>query len=77
MRVLDDGSDIDVHKWPDNGASYFTVRKAGLPPGEWLYDHPFYLLLDMAVGGWPGPPTQSTFPASLLVDYVRVYTKSS
>jgi beta-glucanase (GH16 family) len=43
--------------------------------GPWVFDHPFYLILNLAVGGdWPGPPDASTpFPARMLVDYVRVY----
>jgi beta-glucanase (GH16 family) len=43
---------------------------------HWAFDHPFYILLNLAVGGaWPGNPDAATpFPASMLVDYVRVYT---
>ena len=43
----------------------------------WVFDHPFFILLDLAVGGyWPGMPAQSTaFPAEMLVDYVRVYQR--
>lgn len=43
-------------------------------PG-WPYDHPFFLVLDLAVGGgYPGPPTaQTPFPAHMLVDWIRVY----
>jgi beta-glucanase (GH16 family) len=43
--------------------------------GGWVFDHPFFILLDLAVGGdWPGPPNDQThFPARLLVDYVRVF----
>ncbi|HEX4578029.1 MAG TPA: glycoside hydrolase family 16 protein [Edaphobacter sp.] len=50
---------------------------ADLPPGTtWVYDHPFYLLLNLAVGGkWPGSPDTTTFPQQMLVDYVRVYTR--
>lgn len=42
---------------------------------HWAFDHPFFVLLNVAVGGqWPGDPDASTeFPASMLVDYVRVY----
>jgi beta-glucanase (GH16 family) len=45
--------------------------------GEWVYDDPFYLLLNVAVGGnYVGFPTaQTTFPQTMLVDYVRVYTQ--
>lgn len=49
---------------------------AALPPGtKWIYDHPFFLLLNVAVGGdWPGnPDLSSPFPQTMLVDYVRVY----
>lgn len=49
-----------------------------LPPGtKWVYDHPFFLILNVAVGGeWPGYPDETTmFPQSMLVDYVRVYRK--
>lgn len=39
------------------------------------FDRPFHLLLNLAVGGnYVGPPDGSTpFPASMKVDYVRVY----
>ena len=35
------------------------------------YDHPFFLLLNVAVGGnWPGAPDERTvFPQRMLVDY--------
>jgi beta-glucanase (GH16 family) len=49
-----------------------------LPEGAaWVYDHPFFLLLNVAVGGaWPGNPAESTsFPQQMLVDYVRVYSR--
>ncbi|MGM1057551.1 MAG: glycoside hydrolase family 16 protein [Bacteroidota bacterium] len=44
-------------------------------PGEWVFDHPFYIIINLAVGGnFVGPPDNETiFPQSMLVDYVRVY----
>ncbi|WP_420319768.1 glycoside hydrolase family 16 protein [Flagellimonas sp.] len=44
-------------------------------PGEWVFDHPFYIILNVAVGGtFPGSPNEdTTFPQTMLVDYVRVY----
>ena len=57
---------------------YATRTPAEIPPGtKWVFDHPFYILLNLAVGGaWPGPPDNTTvFPKSMLVDYVRVYKK--
>jgi beta-glucanase (GH16 family) len=43
--------------------------------GKWVFDHPFYLILNVAVGGnYVGFPTPLTpFPQSMYVDYVRVY----
>ena len=55
---------------------YATRTPADLPKGaKWVYDHPFFLLLNVAVGGpWPGSPDATTvFPQVMLVDYVRVY----
>ncbi|MER5636733.1 glycoside hydrolase family 16 protein [Kitasatospora sp. NPDC002227] len=42
---------------------------------RWVFDEPFFLVLNLAVGGdWPGPPDDTTvFPAVLSVDYVRAY----
>jgi beta-glucanase (GH16 family) len=56
----------------------FSSRTAGtLPAGAtWVFNKPFYLILELAVGGnFPGPPNASTqFPATMLVDWVRVYS---
>lgn len=47
---------------------------ASRPPTR-AYNKPFHILLNLSVGGsWPGPPNASTaFPATLAVDWVRVY----
>ena len=44
-------------------------------PGEWVFDQPFYIILNMAVGGnLPGSPnTETAFPQTMLVDYIRIY----
>ncbi|MGB5236924.1 MAG: glycoside hydrolase family 16 protein [Flavobacteriaceae bacterium] len=44
-------------------------------PGEWVYDDPFFMLLNVAVGGtYVGFPSQDTiWPQMMTVDYVRVY----
>jgi beta-glucanase (GH16 family) len=43
--------------------------------GVWAFNKPFFLLLNVAVGGtWPGAPDETTVvPQSMKVDYVRVY----
>jgi beta-glucanase (GH16 family) len=59
---------------------YATRTPADLPKGtKWVYDHPFFPLLNVAVGGpWPGSPDATTvFPQVMLVDYVRVYRHTS
>ena len=63
-------------RWYVDGTLYFSVTPADLPAGaRWAFDHPFFMLLNVAVGGsWPGSPdATSTFPQMMLVDYVRVY----
>jgi len=44
-------------------------------PGEWVFDQPFYILMNVAVGGnFGGSPNADTvFPQTMLIDYVRVY----
>lgn len=59
-----------------DGVLYATRTPASLPKGGiWAFEHPFFLLLNNAVGGsWPGTPNASTkFPQELRVDYVRVW----
>ncbi len=50
-----------------------------LNPWPAPFDQPFYLLLNLAVGGrFPGhPDNQTVFPAEMIVDYVRVYRKTA
>lgn len=57
---------------------YATFASSRWPAGgTWVFDHPFFIILNVAVGGdWPGSPDKTTvFPQQMLVDYVRVYTK--
>ena len=57
---------------------YATRTPADLPKGtKWIFDHPFFIILNVAVGGgWPGnPDTTTVFPQPMLVDYVRVYKR--
>jgi beta-glucanase (GH16 family) len=57
-----------------DGATYHTVDRARIPAGTpWVFDAPFFLLLNVAVGGtFPGPPDATTsFPQEMIVDYVR------
>jgi beta-glucanase (GH16 family) len=58
--------------------AYLTATPADLPAGTtWVYDHPFFVILNVAVGGYyVGNPDDSTvFPQTMLVDHVRVYER--
>jgi beta-glucanase (GH16 family) len=63
-----------------DGLLYKTRTPADLPPGKaWVFNHPFFLILNVAVGGnWPGNPDATTvFPQLMKVDYVRVYQRAT
>jgi beta-glucanase (GH16 family) len=85
QQQLGDDFHIYAVEWEPNairfyidGVLYKTRTPADLPAGtQWVYDHPFFIILNVAVGGdWPGSPDATTqFPQTMLVDYVRVYEK--
>ena len=63
-----------------DGAEYARFGPGNVPAGgRWVFDHPFFVLINVAVGGhWPGSPDGSTrFPQTMLVDYVRFYQRRS
>lgn len=62
--------------WLLDGEEYHRLTPADLPVGtEWVFERPFHLLLNFAVGGdWPGPPADDLqFPKTLTVDFVRLW----
>ena len=69
------------HWWSSSknkdGVGREAARAADLNPWPAPFDQPFYLVMNVAVGGnFPGAPNPATpFPAELVVDYVRVYDK--
>ena len=64
----------DVIRWYLDGQQYGQVTPADLGGDRWVFDHPFTMLLNVAVGGnWPGYPDGTTqFPQRMVVDWVRV-----
>ncbi len=70
-------------EWNENKIDFFvdnylfkTIAKSDVETkGQWVYDHPFFLILNVAVGGnFGGDPTNLTpFPQTMTIDYVRVY----
>ncbi len=80
---LGGGFHVYATEWSSSSVSfyvdenlYWTVTPSMLPAGAtWVFDQPFFLLLNFAVGGnWPGNPDgTSSFPQQMVVDYVRAY----
>jgi beta-glucanase (GH16 family) len=60
--------------WYVDGVKYHEVDKS-TAGSDWVYNHPFFILLNLAIGGDFGGPVgaNTTFPQSMTVDYVRVY----
>jgi beta-glucanase (GH16 family) len=89
LAQLDSGVDLSqaFHtysaKWSSRSISFYfdgtlvrTINTSDVPGGSrWVFDHPFYKLLNVAVGGrWPGEPdSTTTWPQVMTIDYVRVY----
>ncbi len=83
--LVNDRFDTDFHlyavEWDENRIDFFVdetlyqrIERKDVP-GEWVYDQPFFILLNVAVGGnYVGFPTaQTPFPQKMTIDYVRVY----
>ncbi|MFC8680749.1 glycoside hydrolase family 16 protein [Microbacterium ureisolvens] len=64
--------DADRVAWRLDGREYFRVTRADLG-GSWPFDRPFFLILNLAVGGrWPGNAlAPESLPAEMLVDWIR------
>jgi beta-glucanase (GH16 family) len=81
--AIDNGFHVYAVEWAPNDLKFYfdgdliaERTPADLPRGAtWVYEHPFFVILNVAVGGaWPGNPDETTpFPQQMLVDYVRVY----
>jgi len=86
QRFADDFHIFAV-EWEPNAIRFYVDRDLYVTrtPADlrkdwrWVFDHPFFLVLNLAVGGdWPGNPDPDTgFPKQMLVDYVRVYQRAS
>lgn len=61
--------------WQVDGNTYFTATPESVAPNQWVYDQPFYMLLNLAVGGNLGGPLAEDLPESnkLLVSSIRVF----
>ena len=84
LQVADAASAFHVYavEWSPDKIDYFvdqtkyhTVTNDHTGAASWPFDRPFYIILNLAVGGgWVGTPGAGTaFPAMMEIDYVRVY----
>jgi beta-glucanase (GH16 family) len=68
----------NVVRWYVDRNLYETRKNTDVPSGgTWVYDHPFFMILNVAIGGsFGGAPDSTTMlPQSMTVDYVRVYER--
>jgi len=69
----------DSVEWLVDHVAYFKIAPASLPAGtKWVFNAPFFLLLNLAIGGpqtfLGTPDPNAPFPSQeMLVDYVRIY----
>jgi beta-glucanase (GH16 family) len=68
---------VAVQFFVDGNPHYWVTRDAIESYGKSILDQPFFLMLNLAVGGhFDGDPqSDAIFPATMLVDYVRVYAR--
>lgn len=67
--------ETDEIRWYYDGEQYHTVTREDVGDREWVFDQPFFIILNQAIGGTLGGiiGLDTEFPAQVLVDYVRVY----
>ena len=67
--------DYEGITWFYDGEPYYTLTRDATGNREWVFDHEFFMILNLAVGGqFPGPiALDLEFPVALYVDHVRVW----
>ncbi len=71
--------DKESMTWKVDDETYHVIQRNGEKKDGWPFDNPFYLILNVAVGGnWGGKYGVDTgaFPQQMQVDYVRVYSNN-
>ena len=80
--TIEDGFHLYAADWNKDRIEFFVDDKSvytfipkNKTQAEWPFDQPFYLLLNLAVGGNFGGPEvdDSIFPQEFIIDYVRIY----
>ena len=64
-------------RWYLDGALYGTATPGDLRGNPWVFDHDFFLIVNVAVGGTLSetPDSAAPFPQTVLIDYIRVSEK--
>ena len=79
---IQDGFHIYAIDWTENKIDFFVDEKLVYTYGpelknenSWPFDQPFYIIINLAVGGNFGGPEvdQTIFPESFIIDYVKVF----
>lgn len=60
--------------WKIDGKVFQKVTKEMVSPNKWVFDQPFFLILNIAMGGNLGGfvPPEFKSPATMSVDYIRI-----
>lgn len=82
---FDNGFHIFAIEWDNEKIDFFVDGylykrfERGQLPGDWVYDHAFFMILNVAVGGnYVGFPNNGTpFPQKMTIDYIRVYREAN
>jgi len=63
--------------WEVDGVTYHEATPPDVAPDEWVFEHTFFLLTNVAVGGnFGGSVSEDVqFPQDLAIDFVRVYER--
>lgn len=69
--------DKDKISWFYDDVKYSTYTRNDVGARKWVFDQPFFIILNLAIGGTLGGLVNpnTVFPAQYLVDYVRVYQR--
>ena len=67
--------DFDGIRWFYDGELYYDLSRDAVGDREWVFDQPFFIIINLALGGTLGGTIalDTEFPQLLYVDYVRVY----
>ena len=83
MEGMEEGYHTFGVNWTKNAMEFYvddqkvyTYDPERKTAENWPFDKPFFVILNMAVGGWFGGPEvdDSIFPQQYFVDYVKVYS---